>query len=673
MKRHPYIISLFAATILAIVVWLCVPKEYTAVTKLSDEYKEVDLVIGLHGLQSRLKNAISDANSCMNDMEVYCKVLDTEDFARSISRKQVAGRQMSYGEYLGERDTIESVQEHLNYNYSSKSATLIISFTDRDPLVAAMMLDSVTAQLQDIITRYRRTIVSADLQNAKKELDAAFIGHQKALKAFSDFVDAHINTSTQQVAQQQKLLEGESKMAYRTYEEASKQYARQLALLHRTYQSFAVIKPNTVPMKTNEHLIGYILSFTIIALLITYGLTHYRRLKDTAQFKIEWGDFFSPWSLTLVIWIGDLILYFLQGSLYPLGSKFLTCLSLWLITFIPCSLLAFWLSRNPSINQRPDHRKPIDVNMYAFYGFMFLSIVMTILYAKLIYSIVNQFDSENLLYNIRVLAVEHTDSYGLLSYTQGINIGLFLVAIWLYPRISKLTIFIIVFFNIILELAMMEKSGILIMILGALFVLYERGRIKVRTISLTFGFIIVLFFFFNMSKENTETEESMTFMDFFGMYVTSPMVAFERLRITIHDTFAPNTLNDVYPQLLRFGINVETIGRLQNFVFVPIPTNVYTIMQPFYNDFGCRGVAFFGLLYGSLFGYVYRKFYDGDDMYKCFYTFLVEVIIIQFYNENLLQVFHFVLEFVIVIVILTRLNQLFNFSISTKNVRYEYT
>ena len=159
---------------------------------------------------------------------------------------------------------------------------------------------------------------------------------------------------------------------------------------------------------------------------------------------------------------------------------------------------------------------------------MCLSILMTILYAKHIYGIVSQFDTENMLYNIRVLAVEHTDSYGLLSYTQGINIGLYLVAIWLYPRISKWTIFIIVVVNIILELAMMEKSGILIMILGALFVLYERGRIKVRTIGLTFGFIIVLFFFFNMTKENADSEESMTFMDFFGMYVTSPMVAFER-------------------------------------------------------------------------------------------------------------------------------------------------
>ena len=93
-------------------------------------------------------------------------------------------------------------------------------------------------------------------------------------------------------------------------------------------------------------------------------------------------------------------------------------------------------------------------------------------------------------------------------------------------------------------------------------------------------------------------------------------------------------------------------------------------MQPFYNDFGAKGVAFFGMLYGSVFGYVYRKFYDGHDMYKCFYTFLVEVIIIQFYNENLMQVFHFILEFSIIIILLTRLS-LIKFSLTPQNVQYE--
>ena len=671
MKRHPYIIATVIATLLAVVVWLCVPKEYSAVTKVSDEYKEVDLAIGMNSIMAHIKETLGSSDAGMNDIEVYSKVLQTEDFARSIAHKQVPGKQMTYGEYLGKKDTIEAVRKRINCNLSVKQGTLTISFTDRDPLVASQMLDSVTAQLQQVVTESRHRMAEAQLRNAQEEMRQAKADLEKAQTAYNDYMDSHGQLVTMEMQQREKALADESKVASQHYEKTIEQCVRQEALLKRSYLSFAVVSQNTVPLETNDHLVGYVLSFVIIALILTAGARFYRKRGKVNFEQLEWGDFFSPWCLTIVIWLGDIVLYFLQGTLDPIGPEFLTCFTLWLATFIPCSLLAFWLTKDDGIKVLPDHRKPIDANLWGFYGLTALSLMMTLLYAKAIYGIVSQFDMDNILYNIRVLAVANTENFGLLNYTQGINLGLFLVAIWLYPRISKWMVVLIVIVNLILELAMMEKSGILIMILGTLFVLYERRVIRVRTIGLTFVFIVILFFFFNMSKEDADSEESMTFMDFFGMYVTSPMVAFERLRVTISDTFAANTLNDFYPQLQRFGIHIESIGRLQDFVFVPIPTNVYTIMQPFYNDFGRVGVAFFGFLYGSIFGYVYRRFYEGDDMYKCFYTYLVEVIIIQFYNENLLQVFHLVLEASLVIILLTRLNK-FSLSPTTiQTARYE--
>jgi oligosaccharide repeat unit polymerase len=213
----------------------------------------------------------------------------------------------------------------------------------------------------------------------------------------------------------------------------------------------------------------------------------------------------------------------------------------------------------------------------------------------------------------------------------------------------------------------MEKSGILIMILSTLFVLYEKQIIKLRSIGFTLLGIIVLFFFFNLSKQSQD-QDSLDFIDFLGIYVTSPIVAFEKLQITITNGWGVNTFNDVFPYLRYFGIHLESIERLQDFVFVPVPTNVYTIMQPFYNDFGSMGVAIFGLLYGWGAGFIYRKFYDGSNTYKCIYTFLVEVIIIQFYNENLLQQFHIVLETFFFVVLLTATNHKFFTKVKTDEV-----
>ena len=106
MKKHPYITAILIATLLAIVVWLCVPKEYTAITKLSDEYKEIDLAIGLDDMKARIKNMMGKGNAGINDMAVYCKILKTEDFARKLSHKQVPNR---YGSTTKHHHAISAV------------------------------------------------------------------------------------------------------------------------------------------------------------------------------------------------------------------------------------------------------------------------------------------------------------------------------------------------------------------------------------------------------------------------------------------------------------------------------------------------------------------------------------------------------------------------------------
>ena len=169
MKRHPYILAVAIATLFAIAVWLCVPNEYTAVTKLSDEYKEVDLSVGLDKIASQIKAATGAENIGIDDMNVYTKLLKTDDFARFISQVQVPDKDMTYGEYLGVADTIEVIQDHLRYYCKSSEATLTISFTDGNAVIASQMLDSVTTRLQQIVTKTRQKRAETALQNAKRD------------------------------------------------------------------------------------------------------------------------------------------------------------------------------------------------------------------------------------------------------------------------------------------------------------------------------------------------------------------------------------------------------------------------------------------------------------------------------------------------------------------------
>ncbi len=653
MKKHPYILATIIATLLASVVWLCVPKEYRAVTKISDEYKEMDLSIGMSMIKAQIKASFGSSNNGLDNIEVYCKTLSTEDFAEAIGHKQVAGKQMTYADYVGAPDTIKAIQNRIEYDCSSRQATLTIAFTDSDPEVASQMLDSVTAHLQAIVTNRRLQLAEAILQDTKKRLKLAEDDYKKRIHDYDTFAEANANPQNQQVKQKLLSLEKEIGTSYKNFEEAGIAYVRQLALKQRSYMSFAVIQSNTVSTQDNRNFPLYFFSILILLFLLTRAAQLYQEKRKTGWNK-DLGDIFSPWNLTIFIWMADIALYFIQGTMDPIGPKFIQCFTVWLATMIPASLAAYMLTAKQTHHTAVDYKTPLDVPMTLFNVLCVIAGLLTLTYAIRIWGIVSMFDLDNLLFNLRLYIVEDNSVTGLLNHVQGLNFALFVVGIWLYPKISKWQMTYIVLVNLIFEIFRMEKSGILIMILGTLFLLYQRQSIKKRTILLTMAGIVVLFFFFNLSKEDVDSKQETTFLDFFGMYITSPMVAFDHLYPDLTGHFGENTFCIIYPYLNMLGFDLEYTNRLQEFVWVPIATNVYTIMQPFYNDFGVMGIGFFGIIYGSFFGWTYRRFREGDPVFICIYTYLIEVILIQFYNDNLLQNIVLFMEFCFFVYILTQ-------------------
>lgn len=652
-QRHPYIITSVIAALLAGVVWLFTPKIYSATTTISDEYKEMDLAIGLSVIKAQVRDITGNSNTGMNDMEIYCKILNAESFARDLSHMQIPGKQLTYGEYLEEKDTIESIQKRIEYNYSTRKTTLTIRFSDKDPLVATQMLDCVTKLLQEKVTRSRHAMIQHSINNARTNLDEATKMYKKAETAYASFYDANTHIKTQKASQEEQKLLKELQIAEKLYQDATKQYVRQLALKKQSVMSYSVVKNNSLPLKDNRNFLLYFISILIILLIGTKGYLLYKEQANKGWSR-DWGDFFSPWTLTIFIWGADITLYFLQGNMYDIGPKFIVCFAEWIVILIPASLLSYWLTQKSPTPPKVDYRTPISVSKILFNVLCVVSGTLTFIYAWRIWGVVSQFDLNNLLFNLRIYVIEDNSVTGLLNHVQGLNFALFVVGLWMYPKISKWQLAYIIIVNLVFEIFRMEKSGILIMILGTMFMMYERKKIKIRSILFSFIGIIILFFFFNLSKEDVDSETESTFLDFFGMYVTSPMVAFDRLYPDLSGNFGENTFCILYPYINMLGFNFEYMDRLQEFAWVPIPTNVYTIMQPFYNDFGMLGIGFFALIYGVFFGWTYRRFRDGDPIFICIYTYLVEVIIIQFYNDNLLQNIVLFIEFCFCSFILTQ-------------------
>lgn len=164
VRKHPYIITIVTSTFLAVVVWMLVPKHYTAQTTLSDEYKETDLVVGLNNINVFIRNATGAEDLGVNNVEVYAKILKSYDFAQKIANIKIPAKGIKYADYLNEEDTLKEIRDRISYNVRTKKSTLTIAFTDKDPLVASQMLDSITAFLQSEITTARRKMSAAALK-----------------------------------------------------------------------------------------------------------------------------------------------------------------------------------------------------------------------------------------------------------------------------------------------------------------------------------------------------------------------------------------------------------------------------------------------------------------------------------------------------------------------------
>lgn len=655
MKRHPYILAVAIATLFAIAVWLCVPNEYTAVTKLSDEYKEVDLSVGLDKIASQIKAATGAENIGIDDMNVYTKLLKTDDFARFISHVQVPNKGMTYGEYLEESDTIEVIQDHLRYYCKSSEATLTVSFTDGNAVIASQMLDSVTTHLQQIVTKTRRKRAESALQNAKRDMAIAEQKYHQAQKAYDDFFDSHINANTQEVRQQELTLEKEVTLNYQYFSKLTEQVARQEALKRRAYLSFAVIQDNTVPLKPNNYFIGYLLVFVSFALLITRSIKRYRLLRNTHQLKIDWGDLFSPWAITIAIWATILGLYYLLDTkLNPIPQQFYISLTLWLAFFIPCSLGTYYLTTSHDSNSATPHSFYVNK---VFFQFVFvIAMVMTPLYVYRVLQIVTMFGTDDLMNNIRLLAL-YGEGQGILNYSMVITQSLFVVALWAHPKIPTWQVVALAVGCLLNALAIMEKGSIFFVFISVVFVLFAKRVIKLRSI-LVLSVVLVLFFYlFNLARavEDSDYQQEETLLDFFAMYALSPPVAFGELTREVIPQFGVNSFEKIYFFLSRFGFtDIVVKEKLQEFVWVPVLTNVYTCFQPFYMDFGYKGVALIGGCYGILSGWLYRLYRNRNELSCCMYTYAVYALVLQFYQENVFTSMVFIIQFAFFAVLLTQ-------------------
>lgn len=130
----------------------------------------------------------------------------------------------------------------------NKSGMTQLSVTLQDPLVAAMMVDTVLVKLQKYITKYKTSKAQENYKELKLFYEQSKEAYHKAQEEYAKYSDANKNVILQSVRIEQERLQNEQNLAYQIYN----QYATQLQLARTKLQeekpAFAILEPASVPL-----------------------------------------------------------------------------------------------------------------------------------------------------------------------------------------------------------------------------------------------------------------------------------------------------------------------------------------------------------------------------------------------------------------------------------------
>ena len=162
----------------------------------------------------------------------------------------------------------ESLGKNITCTVDKKTSEITISFTDQDPMVAAIMVDTLQTRLQNYITEYRTKKARNDYAFYDKLANEAWEKFTKAQNEFSAYCDSHKNPVLASVSTKQQTLENKMSEAYSAYASMKQMREQAKAKIQERTPAFTIIqspmmqhKPSSRPRSVTVLLFAFLFGF----------------------------------------------------------------------------------------------------------------------------------------------------------------------------------------------------------------------------------------------------------------------------------------------------------------------------------------------------------------------------------------------------------------------------
>lgn len=151
-----------------------------------------------------------------------------------------------------EAELYQSLEQRVSADYDTKTLVNTISVTMQDPLVSAMLADTVAAHLQNYITDYRTSKARKDMEYAQQLNDEAREEYYAAQQRLAQYLDRNQGMSLHAAQVTKERLENEAQLAFSLFNQTAQQLQMAKAKVQEASPVYAVVQPATVPQKPSK-------------------------------------------------------------------------------------------------------------------------------------------------------------------------------------------------------------------------------------------------------------------------------------------------------------------------------------------------------------------------------------------------------------------------------------
>lgn len=137
----------------------------------------------------------------------------------------------------------------IDCSVDKKTDVVSLTVKTQDPLVSALLADTVRVHLQEFITDYRTKKARNDLEHYEQLMEEALLDYQQKQVDYASFVDANQNLVLASYQVQETDLENQLQLAYTTYSQLKQQVQLAQAKVMERTPAFTTIQNATVPVK----------------------------------------------------------------------------------------------------------------------------------------------------------------------------------------------------------------------------------------------------------------------------------------------------------------------------------------------------------------------------------------------------------------------------------------